>query len=47
MQTLQETQKLEEKMSRKLEKNTEKESLQLQSFREENETLRQMFSIDK
>lgn len=48
MQTLKENQKLEEKINCKKDKNTEKESLQLQSFREENETLkRQMFSIDK
>ena len=47
-QLLHENHNLEEKVNKKTEKNNLKESMQLQSFREENEALkRQMFSIDK
>ena len=47
-QQLLESQKLEDKVNKNTEKNNLKEQMQVQSFREENETLkRQMFSIDK
>lgn len=46
--SLLDTQKAEEQLNKNSEKKSLKESMQLQSFREENETLkRQMFSIDK